>query len=40
MIKDLPAGMEGNRTTKYLLYAIGEIVLMVIGIWIALPMYN
>jgi len=25
MIKDLPAGEAGNRTSKYLLYAIGEI---------------
>ena len=33
MIKD-------NRTKKYLLYAIGEIVLVVIGILIALQINN
>ena len=40
MIKNLPAGEAGNRTSKYLLYAIGEIVLVVIGILIALSINN
>jgi hypothetical protein len=47
MINDLPAGKEGNRTSKpaspvgrYLLYAIGEIILVVIGILIALQINN
>ena len=29
-----------NRFSKYLLYAIGEVVLIVIGIWIALQLNN
>lgn len=32
--------MEENRTKKYLLYAIGEIILVVIGILIALQINN
>ncbi|TXD54376.1 MULTISPECIES: DUF6090 family protein [unclassified Polaribacter] len=32
--------IKGNRTTKYLLYAIGEIILVVIGILIALAINN
>ena len=40
MIKDLPASKEGNRASKYLLYAIGEIILVVIGILIALQINN
>ncbi|MEM7160890.1 MAG: DUF6090 family protein [Bacteroidota bacterium] len=36
LLTDLPAGKAGNRISKYLLYAIGEIVLVVIGILIAL----
>jgi hypothetical protein len=32
--------LEGGRTTKYLLYAIGEIALVVIGILIALQINN
>ncbi len=38
MIKDLPAGKAGNKFSKYLLYAIGEIFLVVIGILIALQL--
>ena len=40
MIKDLPAGKAGNKVSKYLLYAIGEIILVVIGILIALSINN
>jgi hypothetical protein len=40
MIKDLPAGKAGNRVSKYMLYAIGEIILVVIGILIALQINN
>jgi sensor domain CHASE-containing protein len=32
--------IKENRTSKYLLYAIGEIVLVVIGILIALSINN
>lgn len=32
--------MEKNKTSKYLKYAIGEIVLVVIGILIALSINN
>ncbi len=32
--------MENNKTAKYLAYAIGEIVLVVIGILIALQLNN
>jgi len=32
--------MEKNKTRKYLKYAIGEIVLVVIGILIALSLNN
>ncbi len=32
--------LDGNRTSKYLLYAIGEIALVVIGILIALQINN
>ena len=32
--------LEGGRTSKYLLYAIGEIALVVIGILIALQINN
>jgi len=32
--------MENNKTTKYLKYAIGEIVLVVVGILIALGINN
>ncbi|MFY0630268.1 MAG: hypothetical protein JXR05_07790 [Flavobacteriaceae bacterium] len=40
MIKDLPTGKAGNKASKYLLYAIGEIILVVIGILIALQINN
>lgn len=40
MIKDLPAGKAGNKVYKYVLYAIGEIFLVVIGILIALNINN
>jgi len=32
--------IKKNRTSKYLLYAIGEIILVVIGILIALQINN
>jgi sensor domain CHASE-containing protein len=32
--------IKENRTSKYLLYAIGEIILVVIGILIALSINN
>lgn len=32
--------LQNNKAGKYLLYAIGEIVLIVIGIWIALGVNN
>lgn len=35
-----PAHGEGNRVTRYLAYAIGEIMLVVIGILIALQVNN
>lgn len=40
LISDLPAGETGNKFSKYLLYAIGEIVLVVVGILIALQINN
>lgn len=43
MIKENPTYVEtsaGSRVSKYLLYAIGEIVLVVIGILIALSINN
>lgn len=40
MIKDLPAGEVGNKASKYFLYALGEIILVVIGILIALQINN
>jgi len=36
LLSDLPAGKAGNRVTRYLVYAIGEIFLVVVGIMIAL----
>lgn len=36
----MPAGKAGNRFSQYLLYALGEIVLVVIGILIALELNN
>lgn len=40
LLSDLPAGEAGNKFSKYMLYAIGEIVLVVIGILIALQINN
>ena len=46
MLTDLPAGLHtagmqsGNKFSKYLLYAVGEIILVVIGILIALQINN
>jgi hypothetical protein len=40
LLADLPAGKAGNRVTRYLVYAIGEIFLVVIGILIALQVNN
>jgi hypothetical protein len=36
LLQDLPTGQAGNKVTRYLAYAIGEIFLVVIGILIAL----
>lgn len=36
LLADLPASKGGNRVTRYLVYALGEILLVVIGILIAL----
>jgi hypothetical protein len=38
LLTDLPAGKAGNRVTRYLVYALGEIILVVIGILIALQL--
>jgi len=35
-----PAGKEGNRVTRYFVYAVGEIFLVVTGILIALQVNN
>jgi hypothetical protein len=40
LLADLPANRAGNRVTRYLVYAIGEIFLVVIGILIALQVNN
>lgn len=40
MIESLPDGKAGGSTKKYLLYAIGEVSLVVIGILIALQINN
>lgn len=40
MIKDLTVGTAGNTFSKYILYALGEIILVVIGILIALQINN
>ncbi|GGG52414.1 hypothetical protein GCM10010976_24420 [Bizionia arctica] len=40
MLTDLPDGKAGNKFSKYLIYAIGEIVLVIIGILIALQINN
>ena len=40
LLTDLPSGQVGNKFSKYLLYAIGEIILVVIGILIALQINN
>ena len=39
-IESLPAGKAGGSARKYILYAIGEIALVVIGILIALQINN
>jgi hypothetical protein len=38
LLSDLPSGKAGNRVTRYLVYALGEIILVVIGILIALQL--
>jgi hypothetical protein len=40
LLMDLPSRQAGSKASKYLLYAIGEIVLVVIGILIALQINN
>jgi hypothetical protein len=40
LLADLPASKAGNRVTRYLVYALGEIFLVVIGILIALSINN
>ncbi len=40
MLTDQPVGMTGNKFGKYLTYAIGEIILVVIGILIAVSINN
>jgi hypothetical protein len=40
LLMDLPGRQAGNKASKYLLYAIGEIILVVIGILIALQINN
>ena len=40
LLMNLPAGKAGNKTSRYFKYAIGEIVLVVIGILIALQINN
>jgi hypothetical protein len=40
LLSDLPTGKAGNRVTRYLVYAAGEIFLVVIGILIALQVNN
>lgn len=40
LLRDLPTGQVGNKVTRYLAYAIGEIFLVVIGILIALQINN
>lgn len=35
LLMDLPSRQAGNKASNYLLYAIGEIVLVVIGILVA-----
>jgi hypothetical protein len=40
LLQDLPTGQVGNKVTQYLTYAIGEILLVVIGILIALQINN
>jgi hypothetical protein len=36
LLQDLPPGKAGNQITRYMVYALGEIFLVVIGILIAL----
>lgn len=40
LFQQQPEGKAGNRVTRYLVYAIGEIILVVIGILIALQVNN
>jgi len=40
LLSDLTADKAGNRVTRYLAYALGEIMLVVIGILIALQVNN
>jgi hypothetical protein len=40
LLSHLPAGKAGNRVTRYLVYAFGEIFLVVIGMLIALQVNN
>lgn len=39
-MESLPTGQAGKKVTSYLLYALGEIVLVVIGIMIAVSINN
>ncbi|TFV93625.1 hypothetical protein E4S40_15390 [Algoriphagus kandeliae] len=40
LVQDLPTGKVGNRVTRYLTYAVGEIILVMAGILIALQVNN
>lgn len=40
LLQHLPTGMAGNKVTKYLIYALGEIFLVMIGILLALQVNN
>ncbi len=40
MIESLPAGKAGGSAQKYVLYAIGEILLIMIGIFLAIQVNN
>lgn len=40
LLSDLPAGKAGSRMSKYLIYATGEIFLVMIGILLAMQVNN
>ena len=40
LIESLPAGKDGGSPQKYVLYAIGEILLIMIGIFLAIQVNN